>query len=56
MKKCYVGVMDIYMNPDSLTMMDLLEVIYSSENSLKMPSLLFSGEYFQVDGLQQGTL
>ena len=26
MKQCYVGVEDTYMNPNTLTMMDLLEV------------------------------
>ena len=32
-RKCYIGVMDIYMNPNTLTMMDLLEVMlkYSDE-------------------------
>ena len=25
-RRCYIGVLDIYMNPNTLTMMDLLEV------------------------------
>ena len=25
-QRCYIGVMDLYMNPNTLTMMDLLEV------------------------------
>ena len=32
-QRCYIGVMDIYMNPNTLTMMDLLEVEYL-ENKL----------------------
>ena len=38
-RKCYIGVMDIYMNPNTLTMMDLLEVM------LKYPDEIFKYIY-----------
>ena len=49
-RKCYIGVMDIYMNPNTLTMMDLLEVMLKyPDETLKY---IFIGEHIQDYGLQ----
>ena len=47
MDKCYVGVLEVYENPRTLTMLDLMEV--SLTTKCLSTKKLVAGEHFQTD-------